>query len=135
MTSVLDASVLLKWFIEESGSELALDLKSLYLNREIEIIIPDLALYEIPNVLRFKRSIPESQLRSVMQAFWLLDIEIVAPNEALLEEGIHLSFATGLSFYDCSYLALARQIDATLITADRHLFNAASKFVPTQFIH
>lgn len=88
-------------------------------------------LKEIPNVLRFKRGIPEADVKTAMQAFWTLELETVAPTEPLLDEAIHLSFTTGLSLYDCSYLALARELNATLITADERLSRAAAKLVRT----
>ncbi|MBI3011775.1 MAG: type II toxin-antitoxin system VapC family toxin [Candidatus Omnitrophica bacterium] len=131
MTLVLDASVLLKWFVEEPGSEAALGLKRRYLDGEVAIVIPDLALYEIPNVLRFKREVPEVEVKAALRAFWTLGLETVAPTEPLLEEAIHLSFATGLSLYDCAYLALTKELDATLITADTQLARAASRLVRT----
>ena len=135
MTLVLDASVLLKWFIEEPGSEAALDFKRRYLDGEAAIVIPDLALYEIPNVLRFKRGVHEPEVKAVMRAFWLLGLDTVAPTEPLLEEAIGLSFATGLSLYDCAYLALAKELDAALITADAQLHRAASRLVRTTLLH
>ena len=129
MTIVLDASVLLKWFLDEPGSEAAVALKHRHLVGDVALIIPDSALYEIPNVLRFKRGVPETEVKAVMQAFWMLGLETVAPSEPLLDEAIRLSFATGLSLYDCAYLALAEEVNASLITADAHLHRAASKFV------
>lgn len=129
MTYVLDASVLLKWFVDEPGSDAALDLKRRYLDGEVAIVIPDLALYEIPNVLRFKRGVPEAEVKAVIRAFWMLGLEIVAPTESLMEEAIHCSFAVGLSLYDCAYIALTKELGATLITADRHLHQAAARFV------
>jgi predicted nucleic acid-binding protein len=135
VTFVLDASVLLKWFMEEPGSEAALGLKRRYLEGELAIVIPDLAVYEVSNVLRFKRGIPEVEVKATMQAFWRLDLEIVAPTESLLDDAIHFSFTTGLSLYDCVYLALARELDAVLITADAHLHRAASKLVRTTPLH
>ncbi len=134
MTLVLDASVLLKWFIEEAGSQAALELKQRYLDREIAIVIPDLALYEIPNVLRFKHKIPESEVKSVIHAFWMLSFETVSPTLSLLNEAIHLSFRTGLSLYDCAYVALAQELKATLITADKELAHSISKFLPTHLL-
>jgi len=134
VTLVLDASVLLKWFVEEPGSGAALGLKRRYLEREVALAIPDLALYEIPNVLRFKRDVPEGEVKSVMRAFWMLGIETVMPTEPLLEEAIALSFATGLSLYDCAYLALAKELDAALVTADNHLSRAAAPLVRTTLL-
>jgi hypothetical protein len=46
--------VLLKWFLHETGSEAALDLKQRYVDGDLTVAIPDLALYEVANVLRFK---------------------------------------------------------------------------------
>ena len=135
MTFVLDASVLLKWFIEEQGSQAALELKRRYLDGELIIVIPDLALYEIPNVLRFKRRIPESEVKAVMHAFWMLSLEIVAPTLSLLNEAIHLSFMTGLSLYDCTYAASAKELKATLITADKELSHSTSQFLSTHLLH
>jgi predicted nucleic acid-binding protein len=129
VTFVLDASVLLKWFLDEPGSAAASDLKARYLAGDVAIAIPDLALYEIPNVLRFKRSIPQTELNAVMQAFWQLGLEIVAPTEPLLEDAVRLSYMTGLSLYDCAYLALARQLEARVLTADMRLHRAASGLV------
>ena len=134
MTLVLDTSVLLKWFVEEPGSPAATDLKRQYLEGELAIAIPDLALYEIPNVLRFKRGVPEAEVKTVMHAFWNLGLETIAPTAPLLEHAIHLSFATGLSLYDCAYLALARELEATLITADGPLSRAAAKLVRTSLL-
>jgi len=57
VTLVLDASVLLKWFLQEPGSDSALELKHRYLEGDVAIALPDLALYEVPNVLRFKREL------------------------------------------------------------------------------
>jgi predicted nucleic acid-binding protein len=171
VTFVLDTSVLLKWFLDEPGSAAASDLKTRYLAGEAAIAIPDLALYEIPNVLRFKRGVPQSELTAVMQAFRQLGLEVVAPTEPLLEDAVRLSYLIGLwsptagghgtddhaprgatsrppvrlskpegppaggrgpmagSLYDCAYLALARQLEAGLFTADVRLHRAASGLV------
>jgi predicted nucleic acid-binding protein len=127
VTLVLDASVLLKWFIDEPGSEAAAELKRRHLDSDVAIVIPALALYEVPNVLRFKRGVPEAAVQAAMQALWILSLDTVAPTEELTEAAIHLSFITGLSVYDCAYLALARELNAILVTADDQLARVASK--------
>lgn len=127
MTVVLDASVLLKWFVQEPGSDAALDFQRRYLEGTVTIAVPDLALYEIPNVLRFKRGVPEAEVKAVMHAFWTLDLETVMPTVRMIDEAISFSFATGLSVYDCAYLALAKELGSVLVTADERLHRA----VPT----
>lgn len=134
MTLVLDASVLLKWFLEEPGSAAALELKRRYLEGEVAIALPDLALYEVPNVLRFKRHVPEAEVKAAVRALWELGLDIVAPKESLLEHAIHLSFTTGLSLYDCAYVALANELNAVLMTADNRLQRATAKLVHTTLL-
>lgn len=52
---VLDASVILKWFLKEEDSEKAIDLKTEIIQGNLLVILPDLILYEISNALRYKR--------------------------------------------------------------------------------
>jgi len=51
--SVLDASVVLKWFVDEYDSDKAAQLKEEYYSGEREIIVPDLLLFEVANALRY----------------------------------------------------------------------------------
>lgn len=125
MIVVLDASVLIKWFIKEADSETALRFKDDLLHGKINIILPDLAFYEIVNVLRFKTGIGEEAVRSILPALFDLGMEIITPSQQLLQDALHLSFATDLSVYDCIYLALANELGAKLITADKRIVRQA----------
>ena len=112
---VLDASVLIKWFIQEVDSKLALKLKEGLLRDKINIAVPDLILYEILNVLRFKAGITQEAIETVLPALFTLGLEIITPSQRLLREALYLSFASGLSIYDCIYIALANELNAFLI--------------------
>ncbi len=125
MIVVLDASVIIKWFLKEENSESALQFKEDFLNGKTNIIIPDLALYEICNVLRFKPHLGQEAIKNILPSLFNLGIEIITPSSKLLTESLHLSFATGLSIYDCVYLALANELEARLITADKHILTQA----------
>ncbi|MEA2055113.1 MAG: type II toxin-antitoxin system VapC family toxin [Candidatus Thermoplasmatota archaeon] len=48
---VLDASVVAKWFVVEEGDDIALSLRKQFEEKEIDIVVPDLLLYEIANAL------------------------------------------------------------------------------------
>jgi len=50
--SVLDASVVLKWFVNEEDSDKAVRLRKQYYLGEREIVVPDLLLFEVSNALR-----------------------------------------------------------------------------------
>lgn len=48
---VLDASVVLKWFREESDTDKALELQEAINHSQLKAYIPDLLLYEVTNAL------------------------------------------------------------------------------------
>jgi predicted nucleic acid-binding protein len=122
MTLVVDASVALKWFVGEDGSDLAVAL----LNRGEPLIAPDLVLAEVCNAawksLR-RGEIAAAQLDQVAidlpEAFQrLIPLDrLVRPAAALARELDH-------PVYDCFYLALAEAEDAPMVTADRRLVAA-----------
>lgn len=56
---VADASVILKWFSQTGESELgkAIRLRDDYKDGTIELYAPELLVYEVANVLRYKETI------------------------------------------------------------------------------
>lgn len=131
---VLDASVIIKWFVQESDSEIALRFKEALLRGKVNIVLPDLALYEILNVLRFKSGVTEEAIKSILPALLNLGLDIIAPSQRLLEESLHLSFATELSVYDSVYLALANELGAKLVTADKRLVRQAAPLAKVELL-
>jgi len=51
--SILDASVVLKWFVNEADSGQALKLREDFYAGKREIVVPDLLFFEIANALRY----------------------------------------------------------------------------------
>ena len=68
MEVVLDASVLVKWFVEEDASDKALMLRDKYIEGELVILAPELILYEVLNALYFKRLFSREELREISEA-------------------------------------------------------------------
>lgn len=132
MIYVLDASILIKWFVEEPDSMHALNFRIRLLDGAINIAFPDLALYEVGNTLRQKRSFTEHALAESLTSLLHLDLDIVSPTENLLRETGHISQAKNLTFYDAAYVALAAELKATLVTADLKLARAAKDIVPVE---
>lgn len=54
---VPDSSVVIKWFSDEDATDKALAIREGYINGKIEIVVPDLLLYEIANALRYNKSL------------------------------------------------------------------------------
>ena len=117
MKWVVDASVAAKWLAPEPDSPLAEALL------DHELIVPDLLFAEVGNILWKK------QLRGEMNAAatqigarWLLQVPVQVHDSAgLLADALALALQLQHPAYDCFYLALARRVDAPLVTADRRL--------------
>jgi len=114
---VVDASVAIKWVIEEPGTREALSL------RRHRLFAPDLLVAECANILWKKTRRNELTLQEALLAARLLeraDIELV-PMLALLEPATRLAIAMDHPAYDCAYLALAEDLSCDLVTADQRL--------------
>jgi predicted nucleic acid-binding protein len=112
---VIDASVAIKWVIDEPGTNEAL---SLLRHR---LYAPDLLAAECANILWKKVRRKELSAEEAELAARLLqraDIEL-APMRALLEPATRLAIALDHPAHDCTYLALAESMSCDLVTADR----------------
>ncbi len=121
MTLVVDASVALKWFANEDGSDRAVSL----LNGGGPVIAPDLVLAEVCNAARKslrRREIDPAQLDQIAIDV-ALPFERLIPLDRLLRRAVTIAGELDHPVYDCLYLALAEAEDAPLITADRQLVN------------
>jgi predicted nucleic acid-binding protein len=129
---VLDASVVVKWFIPEVDRPAALELRA----SGAAFAAPDLLFVESANILwkRVRRGEIEPEraaaiIDEISSAPWF-----VHANRSLARDAIDLALASGLSAYDASYVALSIRLDTRLITADRKLVDkvqgtAAAKHV------
>jgi len=122
MIYVLDASVILKWFLEEPETAEAISYKSRYEIGEIDIVEPDLLIYELANVLRYKKYFPEIAVKTAVRSLYDLGIKFITPTFSLMENAVHIALKTNLSVYDCVYCSLAMKLSSPLITADRKLY-------------
>ncbi len=112
---VVDASVVIKWVVQEEGSDAAV--------RLIEgptLSAPDLLIPECANILWKKVRREELTCEEAVLAAELLmraDIELV-PTRALMSAALRLAVDLGHAAYDCMYLALAMERGDTFVTAD-----------------
>ncbi len=121
-TYVVDASVAVKWFLSESGSEVAL----LLLEPSRTLIAPDYIWLELSSVVcqRIQRKqIPPEEGLEIFPALQRFAIQLF-PSADLLNPATHMAIETSTSFYDCLYLSLAVSQGARLVTADRRFYQA-----------
>ncbi len=91
---------------------------------DARLVAPGLLPFELANVCLIKSRRHPEQRAALMAAFQLYDqfsVEEVAVDH---HETLALAGATGLTAYDASYLWLARQLGASLVTLDKHLAKA-----------
>ncbi|HSW49598.1 MAG TPA: type II toxin-antitoxin system VapC family toxin [Bryobacteraceae bacterium] len=121
--AVVDASVAVKWVVDEPGSRQARGLSRARLEA------PDLLPVECANILWRKARVGDLtadeaavRLRLLRQAPVTL-----AGSGSLLDTALDLSRDLGHPVYDCVYLALALRREIPLVTADKRFVAALRK--------
>ena len=115
---VVDASVAVKWFVNEPGRAAARGIIKL----GDMLVAPDFMILEVLNVLRRKQRlnlISERQIILAVDEIHACFAELM-PARRLSKEALGLSIELDHSLYDCSYLACAMIKDAKLVTADEN---------------
>ncbi len=122
---VVDASVVAKWFIPEADSDKAVKLRNRHIEGTLNLMAPDLLLYEVANTLVYHPEIRDEAIQEDMEALFAVDIELVSPSSELMASIAEGARRRDLSVYDSSYLVLAEYVATNLVTADRRLYDKA----------
>ncbi len=123
MGIVVDASVALKWVVEEDGSDKAASL------RTESLFAPSIWMVEAGNALwRLAKRGEFTRAEALDRLSWLRRAPVtVSGIEADTEAALALSLQIDHPIYDCLYLALALRVGASLVTADRKFHSAAAR--------
>ena len=114
---VIDASVVIKWVVDEPGTAQAL------LLRRHRLLAPDLLIAECACVLSKKVRRKELLEEEALVATGLLarsNIEF-EPMIGVFEAAVRMAILLDHPAYDCCYLALAAANDCAFVTADKAL--------------
>ena len=115
---VVDASIAVKWVVEEEGTAQALALR-----RQATLAAAELLVAECANILWKKARRGELSKEQALLAARLLqaaDIELV-PTRTLLAPATRLAIELDHPAYDCVHLALAIETGRRFVTADERL--------------
>jgi predicted nucleic acid-binding protein len=118
---VIDASVLVKWFVQELDSDRALVLRDKHVNGEIELAAPILILYETLNALRYTGLFSSRQLKEIAVSIQNYGISFFGLEGKTGELTLDAVEENDLTIYDGAYLGLAMNLEAELVTADHKL--------------
>jgi predicted nucleic acid-binding protein len=129
MNLVMDASVLIKFYVPEILSDRAERLLAKVEKKDIDLLAPDLIYPEAGNILWKKQRLKEltrSEVEEITDAILSLPLKIES-SQSLLPLALDIAVAYGITVYDAVYVSLAKVYEATLITADRKLVDVLAK--------
>lgn len=135
MKFVLDASVALKWVLEEVDSDPARRLRQAFTQSVHDLIAPDTFAVEVAHALT--KAERRGFIGSGHATLYLASILSTRPTLhsylTLLPRAVEISSTVRIGVYDCLYLALAEREDCELVTADHRLINAMRGFPIVSF--
>ena len=118
---VVDASIVVKWFVEEEGSDKSLKLRDRYIEGKIRIIAPELMIFETLNALYYKRLFSEEELKQISEALEAYSFTLYSLRGEYANKALEVAFKNDITIYDASYIALAIIRNTHVYTADEKL--------------
>ena len=115
---VADSSVVLKWLYREDENLLtqADQLLQHALDGKVKLLVPELAKYEVGNVLLKAKQLSRDEGIESLSLFYALPVQFVPESFDLSKETYGMGIQSGMTYYDASFVALAKQEEAILVT-------------------
>ncbi len=129
---VVDASVVVKWFVPQPGSAQAARTLVQAETGRIQLVAPAIQRAEVANALWKTQRHGLLSAPQAVAAFerYLLDAPLLIDSDDLAVAAFGLAAAHDRSVYDCLYLALSLDLNCDFLTADRKLFRAVGRTFP-----
>ena len=129
MNLVIDASVLIKFYVPEILSAEAGHLLARMQRGEITLLAPDLLYPETGNILWKKQRLREltpSEVEEITDAIISLPLKIEI-SKSLLPRALDVAMAYGITVYDALYISTAMVHEIRMVTADTKLVDTLAK--------
>jgi predicted nucleic acid-binding protein len=127
---VVDASVAVKWYVNETGSEKAVALLE---NEDLFFLAPDIFLAEAVNALLRQQGagqLVDEALDKALRDLTFSRPELVSSTR-LIDRAVVIARAIRHPIYDCLYLALAKRWETVFVTADAEFVDRCRNQLPT----
>lgn len=126
---IVDTSIVIKWVLDESDSNIAQALLAKWINKGTTMLAPALLAYEVANVLHQnirKGEITREQAKKALTKVLLSELVIdFSPNPDLGTRALELADQYSLpAAYEAHYLALAEREGCEIWTADKRMWNS-----------
>jgi len=118
---VIDASVVVKWFIEEKDSDKALLIRDSFIGGKVELYVPTLLYFEVLNALKYSQLFKPSDLEDAGESLENYGFKVITIKDEIRKHMINAAIDYDLSIYDASYLGLSIGLEMLLYTADEKI--------------
>jgi predicted nucleic acid-binding protein len=130
MKYVLDASVGIKWVMNEVDSTEARHLRDDFRNRIHELIAPDSIPLEAAHALTKAGRWGIVTDATKLWVELMVDSPKLFPSVPLMLRALGIASRARIGVYDCLYVALAERESCELVTADARLINSLQRSYP-----
>ena len=130
MRLVVDASVALKWFVQEDLSDLAAELLADFVEGRVELWAPEVLRVEVANGLRKCSAsgvVDEGRVMEAIGCLADLGIEERRIDWDFLSRSTLLALRAHITVYDALYVSTAEELDTKVVTADEKLCRSRVK--------
>jgi len=118
---LLDASIILKWFIDEIDSSLAKELGLRFRKRRMILTTTRFTFYEVANALKYTKRFSSEDIRGYLKDLTDSGLHIFEYQLNVLQEAVEISMESNISVYDAYYIAQADIEGFRFVTADTKL--------------
>lgn len=115
---VVDSSVIVKWLNQqdEALTTQADKILKAAQRKNVVLLTSELARYEVGNAIVVHKEISSNESEVIFKDLFTLPIQFISLSEELANETYQIAMQSKITYYDASFLALAKYYDATLIT-------------------
>ena len=121
MEIIIDASVVVKWFIEENDSDKALFIRDKFIDGKVKLYVPTLLYFEVLNALKYSQLFKPSELDDAGESLENYGFKVITIKNEIRKHMINVAVDYDLSIYDASYLGLSIGLEKMFCTADEKI--------------
>lgn len=120
MELVIDASIVLKWFLDEDDSDEALTIRENAFAQKFSLHTTELLFFEITNILSI-HPMPSTLRKDMFSDLYSVPFVIHSYDDQQAYAASDLAVSCAISAYDASYIVLAQHLRCPFLTADQKL--------------
>ena len=118
---VADASVIVKWFVNERFTEHSLRLKQAHVGLQTRISVPVLARYEVLNALKYSGKFGTQELVRISKDLENYQFFELPFDGTYAETAVNIASDYGITVYDSAYIAIGQTRGIPVFTADERM--------------